>query len=109
MKPIELGKPAASTKSTSPVRARVLQRAEALTCGPRSETYGSPAENMEATARLWSAFLGCEISGAQVAVCQALLKIARLKTTPDHQDSHDDAAAYMAISYECMSEVAKDS
>ena len=84
-----------------PPRANVLRRAEALTCGPRNEAYGGPVGNMADTAALWSAFLGVPVTGQQVAVCMALVKIARLRTSPDHMDSHDDAAAYIAIAYEC--------
>lgn len=84
-----------------PERAGVLRRAEALTCGPRNAAYGGPVGNMSDTAALWSAFLGVPVSASQVAVCMALLKIARLRTSPDHMDSHDDAAAYLAMAYEC--------
>lgn len=84
-----------------PPRANVLRRAEALTCGARDASYGSPVGNMADTAALWSAFLGVPITGAQVAVCMALVKVARLRTSPAHMDSHDDAAAYLAIAYEC--------
>lgn len=99
-------------RNPPPPRAGVLRRAEQLTCGPRNRSYGSPVGNMAETAKLWSAFLGVEITGAQVATCMALVKIARLRTSPDHMDSHDDAAAYMAIAYECAvsaSEMTKDS
>lgn len=84
-----------------PPRANVLRRAEALTCGPREATYGSMVDNMEKTAALWSAYLGVPITGAQVAICMALVKVARLRTSPTHMDSHDDAAAYIAMAYEC--------
>jgi hypothetical protein len=83
-----------------PPRAECLRRAEALTCGPRT-SYGPVADSFGAAAALWSAYLGHPITGQQVAVCLALLKIARLRASPDHQDSHDDAAAYLAIAWEC--------
>ncbi len=84
-----------------PDRAAVLRRAEHLTCGDRNASYGAPTVNMADTAALWSAFLGTPVTGAQVAVCMALVKAARLRASPDHFDSHVDAAAYMAIAYEC--------
>ncbi len=84
-----------------PDRASVLRRAERLTCGDRNTSYGAPTANMADTAALWSAFLGTPVTGAQVAVCMALVKVARLRASPDHFDSHVDAAAYMAIAYEC--------
>lgn len=84
-----------------PPRASVLNRARDLTCGPREQSYGSPVDNMSDTAALWSAYLGAPVTAQQVAVCMALVKIARLRTSPAHMDSHDDAAAYIAIAYEC--------
>jgi hypothetical protein len=84
-----------------PPRAECLRRAEALTCGPRVADYGDPVINLSRVAAMWSAYLGHPITGQQVAVCLALLKIARLRASPDHQDSHDDAAAYLAIAWEC--------
>lgn len=84
-----------------PDRAAVLRRAEHLTCGDRNASYGAPTANMADTAALWSAFLGTPVTGAQVAVCMALVKVARLRASPDHFDSHVDAAAYLAIAYEC--------
>ncbi len=85
----------------APDRAAILRRAEHLTCGDRNASYGAPTANMADTAALWSAFLGTPVTGAQVAVCMALVKVARLRASPDHFDSHVDAAAYMAIAYEC--------
>ena len=84
-----------------PARVRVLWEAARITCGDRNATYGSPVDNMAATAALWSAFLGVPVTGAQVAVCMSLLKIARLKTSPAHEDSHVDGACYLAIACEC--------
>jgi len=88
-------------RAAQPERVGVLRRAEALTCGPRNASYGSPVQNMQDTADLWSVVLGVPVTAQQVAICMSLVKVARLVKTPDHQDSHDDAAAYMAIAYEC--------
>jgi hypothetical protein len=91
-----------------PERVACLRRAEALTTGPRNATYGTPTANMADIAALWSTFLGQPVTGQQVAVCMALVKIARLRASPDHQDSHDDAAAYMAIAWEAVVHARQD-
>jgi hypothetical protein len=88
-------------RAALPERAACLRRAEALTCGERSATYGPPTKNLADVAAMWSVFLGHEVTAQQVSVCMVLAKIARIMATPGHQDSHDDAAAYMAIAWEC--------
>lgn len=83
------------------VRGKLLSEAIRLTEGDRNKTYGSPYGNLSLTARLVSTFIGTTVTASQMAVIMALVKIARLVQTPDHKDSHLDAAAYMAIAYEC--------
>lgn len=94
-------------EDTHSPRAKVLDRAKELTCGPRNQTYGDPYDNMSDTAKLWSAYLGVDVLPHQVAVCMALIKVARTMKTPNHMDSHDDAAAFMAMAYECVLEEEK--
>lgn len=62
----------------------------------RGMSYGHPADNMERTARLWSAYLEIPIEGHHVATCMALVKIARSMETPK-VDNQIDGAAYLAI------------
>ena len=81
-------------------RADILTEAARLTADDRQAVYGSPRDNHERIAALWSTYLGFDVAPDQVAVCMALVKIARLMQTPGHTDSFIDAAAYMAIAGE---------
>jgi len=63
----------------------------------RGMDYGHPTDNMSRTARLWSAYLELPIDPHQVAMCMALVKIARTMET-GKVDNILDACAYIAIS-----------
>jgi hypothetical protein len=62
----------------------------------RGMDYGHPSDNMQRTARLWSAYLEMPITDYQVANCMALLKLARSMETAK-VDNYIDGPAYMAI------------
>ena len=62
----------------------------------RGMDYGHPSDNMQRTARLWSAFLELPITDYQVASCLALVKLARSMET-GKVDNYVDGAAYFAI------------
>lgn len=81
-------------------RAKILSKADELTHGDRNKNYGTPLTNHERIASLWSTYLETEIRPDQVAICMALVKVARLIQTPDHLDSYIDGAAYLAIAGE---------
>lgn len=69
----------------------------------RGMSYGHPSDNMQRTASLWSAYLEMPIDPAQVAMCLALVKVARSMETPK-VDNFVDGAAYFAISGELSTE-----
>lgn len=96
--PAKWAKALANYLATS-ARRQVLEEAADLTDGPRAQHYGPPAVNMDRTARMWSAYLGIDITGRDVAWCMALLKIAR-EAEGHTRDSSVDAAAYAAIAHE---------
>ena len=62
----------------------------------RGMDYGHPSDNMQRTARLWSAYLEMPIEDYQVAGCMALVKLAR-SMEAGKVDNYIDGAAYMAI------------
>ena len=62
----------------------------------RGLDYGHPTDNMQRTARLWSAYLEMPIEGDQVAICMALVKIARSMES-SKVDTFIDMSAYCAI------------
>jgi hypothetical protein len=82
------------------VRATALLDETSEIIRERGLVYGSPSINHLRIAKLWSVYLERAIEPEQVAVCMALVKIARLVETGDHLDSYKDAAAYLAIAAE---------
>lgn len=63
----------------------------------RGMDYGHPSDNMQRTARLWSAYLEMPIADYQVAACMALVKLARSMESAK-VDTYIDLAAYAGIS-----------
>lgn len=80
-------------------RTKVLAEAIDLINGDREKHYGTPAENFQAIADMWSAYLGHAVSASDVCNMMALLKIARLRNGP-HRDSAVDGAGYLALGFE---------
>ena len=74
----------------------ILKEAHALINGDRQASYGSPAENFARIATMWSAYLGFNVTCKDVAVCMALLKLAR-EANRHKRDNLLDAAAYVAL------------
>lgn len=67
----------------------------------RRGVYGEPSDLFERVAVRWSQVLGVEVTAAQVGLCLADLKLARLSIDPGHLDSLIDVAGYVA----CVREV----
>ena len=69
----------------------------------RGMDYGHPSDNMQRTARLWSAYLEMPVTDYQVAMCLALVKVARSMES-SKVDNFIDGAAYFAISGQLATE-----
>ncbi|MFZ9845149.1 MAG: DUF6378 domain-containing protein [Candidatus Nanopelagicaceae bacterium] len=80
-------------------RIEILQEALRLTSKDRLETHGTPYLNHRRIADLWSAYLETPITPEQVAICQALVKVARSQKS-SIDDHYIDGAAYFAIAGE---------
>ena len=80
-------------------RGEILQEAARLTAKDRQNIYGDPKTNHSRIADLWTTYLEQEITPQQVAICMALVKIARLMQT-ETEDSFIDLAAYASIAGE---------
>ena len=87
-------------------RAEVLLGAEALVNGDRNVQYGDPRADFKRTAAMWGAYLGVEVAPHDVAALMALLKVSRIRWSPQKQDSWTDLAGYAACGWDCASEVA---
>lgn len=70
----------------------------------RGLTYGHPADNLQHTAMLLSAYLQTPIHDYQVAGIMLLVKLARTNQTADSIDSWLDMASYAAIGGELATE-----
>lgn len=77
----------------------ILEQAKELVGGDRQEDYGDKLTNHENIAALWSIFLRKQITPHDVAMCMALVKVARLMHA-HKTDSYIDMAAYAAIAAE---------
>ena len=63
----------------------------------RGMDYGHPTDNMSRTASLWSAYLEMPVTDYQVAMCLALVKVARSMES-SKVDNYIDGSAYFSIS-----------
>jgi len=78
-------------------RDEILETAQTIISGDRQRDYGSARDNFTSTGLLWEQVLGVPITPEQVALCMVLLKLDRLRKTPDHADSWVDICGYAAL------------
>lgn len=88
-------------------RPEILAAAKACVCGDREQDYGSPENNFETIAVLWSTYIRAlrpeskdwafnELGAKDVAAMLALLKIARIASGRAKADNWIDLAGYAA-------------
>lgn len=77
-----------------PVTPTILDEAREAVFGARAKTYGHPKQNFGRTAGMWMPIFAKEVSGADVALAMAAVKLARLVESPGHRDSWVDLAGY---------------
>ena len=85
-------------------RTDILDAAREAVAG-RMETYGSPEDSFRRIAAMWNAYLAPgdrQLTGFDVAMMLALLKIARARTAPGHTDNLVDIAGYAACAAETV-------
>lgn len=94
-------------------RAEVLHTAEELINGERAQTYGPPEESFGRIAELLNA-MGWRVdnwhtpgqesyrklNAVDAALALTQLKVSRIISSPDHEDSWVDAAGYIALGAE---------
>lgn len=81
-------------------RKETLDKAAECVLKDRQVTHGPPENSFADIAAFWSAYLNIKIAPYQVAMMMTLLKVARSKTSPMHEDHYVDAAGYSAIAAE---------
>jgi hypothetical protein len=78
----------------------LLTLARDLVGGDRALQHGDKHETTLLTSRLWTAYLGVQVTPVEVAQCLALLKVARSKSGSHNLDNYVDHAGYAAIAGE---------
>lgn len=93
-----------ATETDSPIirtLPSITKEAENIIFGDREATYGEPSKNLLMIANLWSAYLGTKLTATQVCDMMILLKVARLKNSPQHRDSMVDIVGYTLLKERC--------
>lgn len=96
--------------SESTVRGKLLNEAKDLIEGDRNKTYGSPTQNFQNTAELFTTLLrhklkdGETIHPYEIATLMIALKLARTIAEPK-RDNFVDIAGYAACGYETLEEL----
>ena len=85
-------------------RAEILDTAKQYVTKDRASDYGDMENNFSTIAEYWSTHLGVEVYAADVAVMMTLLKLARIKSNPRHQDNWVDGCGYLACGGELVDE-----
>ena len=77
-------------------RKRVLSEAEKCVCGQREQDYGTPEDNFDRIAKMWSAYMGVEFNPVDVSMFMVMLKVARIKSGGGTMDSFVDGCGYFS-------------
>jgi hypothetical protein len=80
-------------------RAILLADAGRIISGERDVTYGTPEDNQQRIADLWSVLFGIEVTPRQACLALILVKVAREVNQPK-RDNLVDIAGYAAIADE---------
>ena len=75
----------------------ILDKAKTIINGERQGTYGHAEDSFGVIAKLWSAFLGKELSSADVANMMILMKVARNSSGVYKDDNWVDICGYAAL------------
>jgi hypothetical protein len=81
-------------------REEILQKAIQCVTVDRQATHGKPENSFADIAHLWSWWKGVEFTQHDVAVMMGLMKTARIKANPDHEDSYVDNCGYSSLAAE---------
>ena len=85
-------------------RTDTLNKAEQLINGDRNNHYGPPSQDFNRTAQLWTTYLDGRtiIEAHDVAVMMILLKISRIRWSPEQHDHWIDIAGYAACGHDAF-------
>ena len=89
---------------TKYTRSEILDTAKQYVTKDRAAQHGDMEANLTTIAKLWSVFLETPIEPHQVGVMMTLLKIARIKSTPENSDHWIDGCGYLSCGAELIAE-----
>lgn len=81
---------------TMELRKKILNDAEKIVNGEREGQYGSPEDNFQKIADMWTAYLGFPVDPKDVAAMMIMLKVARIGSGMGSLDCWEDIAGYAA-------------
>lgn len=103
--------PKAKPEPQVSTRVAVLNEAASLTAGDRNDAYNDPKINMQAMLELqewfdrWRKHPAVKhvaiCGGHDAAITMVLAKLARIAVGAPKADNYIDAAAYLAMAWEC--------
>ena len=82
------------------IRESTLDDAKLIISSDRNLDYGTPEQNFQTIASLWTTYTGRVVGPHDVAVMLLLVKVARIRTSPKKQDHWVDIAGYAACGAE---------
>lgn len=104
-------KPTFSPTTPTSIREQILLSARDLTCGERNDAYNDPRVNMMAFEELleWAQkwkrhclYNTANGAGHDAAMVMVYAKLARIVVGAAKEDNYIDAAAYLAMAFECQ-------
>lgn len=78
-------------------KTEILDKAKEIISKNRYKDENKGEDVFETIANLWSAYKEVPFTKVDVCIMMALLKIARIKNNPKHDDSFIDLCGYAAI------------
>lgn len=84
-------------------REEILDEAKKCVSGGRDQDYGTPEDNFQLIADLWSTYMKTKFTAVDVAMMMSLMKIARIRAGGGSGDSFVDLAGYAACAGELYS------
>lgn len=82
----------------------ILYNAKIIINGERQGTYGKAEDSFTVISKMWSAYLGRDLSSADVANMMILMKVARNSSGVYAEDNWIDICGYAALGGEIQNE-----
>lgn len=81
----------------------ILDKAKSIINGERNSTYGEAENSFAVIAQMWTAYLGRNLTSADVANMMILMKVARNSSGVYKDDNWIDICGYAALGGEIQS------